>query len=288
MFDPMKTVLALTLMTSLAACGSSPGASPGAGGASSTGSTVGGGGTTGPGGSGGGSMGSGNGYSWAFAPTSVEFDCADTKDQIAAKGVTALHVGATTLFVGSEQVGATDQDPIVARFDGTTKVFCEHSKKGGGVDGRAYGVTWDGGSNLYVVYTIVGGGTLFDTVCAGGWIGSYGDGGGSAKVTVIGKLDAQTGVVKEGTFVPAHVLKNGQTKTNTLVPADALHALPDGTFELLGKPAYCTLNPDRSLMCDPSSSKDYPQDYRARFSADLATMLCASASGVSKVSTPCP
>jgi hypothetical protein len=233
-------------------------------------------------------QGSSNGYAYAYSPTSAGFGCADSLEQMLAKGAVSVTVGPSTIVVGYEQIGATDQDPIVARYDAGQKVFCEHSKKGGGVDGRAYGLTWDGGKNLYVVYTIVGGGTLFDTAAAGGWLKSYGNGGASAKATVIGKLDPQTGVVTRATFVSSKLVKNGQQKTNTLVPADALHALADGTFEFFGTPTWCTLNPDQSIMCDPSSSADYPKDYRARFTADLATMTCASASGVSVVKQPCP
>lgn len=229
-----------------------------------------------------------NGFSYAFSPDPVAFDCSEGAGAWLAKNVTHVTVGGSTMFVGYEQVGGTDQDPIVARADGDAIVFCEHSKKGGGVDGRAYGVTWDGGDRLYVVYTIVGGGTLFDTVCAGGWLSSYGNGGASAKATVIGRVDAKTGVVMNGTFVESKLTKSGQLKTNTLLPADAIHVLANGNLQFIGKPSYCTLNPDQSLMCDPSVSADYPADYRAQFTPDLTTMLCASASGVSVVKQPCP
>jgi hypothetical protein len=233
--------------------------------------------------------GGGGGFTWAFAATSVGFGCNDSFAMLLAKNVTHVTVDGSTIFAGMEQVSANDQDPVVARFDAAgTKVFCEHSTKGGGIDGRAYGVTWDGKDALYVVYTIVGGGSLFDAAAKGGWLSAYGDGGGSSRVAVIGALDASTGVVKRATFVAARVVKNGQTKTNTLVPADAVHVLGDGSLEFFGNPAYCTLNPDKSSMCDPAKTTDYPKDYRARFSADLATMSCAGATGVSTIKQPCP
>jgi len=233
--------------------------------------------------------GSGSGFTWAFAAASVAFDCSESFSAILAKNVTHVTIEGSTIFAGMEQVAGNDQDPVVARFDAAgTKVFCEHSKKGGGIDGRAYGVTWDGKDALYVVYTIVGGGTLFDAAAKGGWLTGYGDGGGSSKVAVIGALDPATGVVKRATFVASRVVKNGQTKTNTLVPADAVHVGADGSIEFLATPAYCTLNPDRSSMCDPAKTTDYPKSYRARFSPDLSTMSCASATGVSTIKQPCP
>lgn len=235
------------------------------------------------------SKGSGSGFTWAFAASSVAFDCNDSLAAIVAKNATHVTVDGSTIFAGMQQVSGNDQDPVVARFDAAgTKIFCEHSKRGGGIDGRAFGVTWDGKDALYVVYTIVGGGTLFDAAAKGGWLSGYGDGGGSSKVTVIGALDTSTGVVKRATFVASRVVKNGQTKTNTLVPADAVHVLDDGSLEFLGAPAYCTLNPDKSSMCDPAKTADYPKGYRARFSADLSTMSCASATGVSTIKQPCP
>ena len=190
------------------------------------------------------------------------------------------------IVAGYEQISANDQDPIVARIDGDVVSVCEHTKKGGGPDARAYGITWDGRDTLYGVFTVVGGGTAFDTAAKGGWITSYGDGGASAKVMVVGKLNAKTGVLERATFVSAKLTKDGQTKTNTLTPADAVWVLADGSLEIFGNAAYCSLNPDRTSMCR-DGGQDYPKNFRARFSADLTRMLCASATGVSNVKTPC-
>ena len=289
-------------MIASAGCGGDETAGSGSSDPPGTSSSGGGNGTGTSGGNGGGTSGgmgtteagaptkgSSSGFTWAFAATSVAFDCGESFSAILAKNVTHVTVDGSTIFAGMEQVSGNDQDPVVARFDSAgAKVFCEHSKKGGGIDGRAYGVTWDGKDALYVVYTIVGGGTLFDAAAKGGWLTSYGDGGGSSKVAVIGALDPATGVVKRATFVGSRVVKNGQTKTNTLVPADAVHVGADGSLEFLGTPAYCTLNPDKSSMCDPAKTTDYPKSYRARFSPDLSTMSCASATGVSTIKQPCP
>lgn len=233
------------------------------------------------------SAGEGNGFRWAFSPTSVAFHCSDTPEAILAKKPTQLTFGSATIVVGMEQISATDQDPLVARIDDGKLTFCEHSKKGGGVDARAYGLTWNGKDTLYVVYTVVGGGTLFDTVAKGGWLSSYGDGGASAKATVIGRVDVTTGVVLQATFVSSKVNKSGQLKTNTLIPADAVHVTDKGELEFFGTPTYCTLNPDHSLMCTAGVSSEYPKNYRARFAPDLTTMVCASADGVAIVKAPC-
>ena len=228
-----------------------------------------------------------NGFKFAFTPTAVALDCNDDAAKMRASGAAQVTFGTSTMIAGYQQINGNDQDPIVARFDGDSKVFCEHTKKGGGVDARAYGVTWDGKDTLYAVFTVVGGGTAFDAAAKGGWVSSYGDGGASAKVMVAGQLDARTGVLGKSTFVPSKLVKNGQKKTNTLTPADAVHVLADGTLEIFGNAAYCTLNPDQSSMCK-DGGQDYPKGFRARFSPDFTKMLCASATGVSNVTTPCP
>lgn len=232
------------------------------------------------------SAGESAGFKYAFTPNSVGIKCGDPASKLRASGAAMVAFGESAIVAGYEQISANDQDPIVARLDGDVVSFCEHTKKGGGPDARAYGITWDGRDTLYGVFTVVGGGTAFDAAAKGGWMASYGDGGASAKVMVIGKLDVKTGVLERATYVPAKVVKSGQSKTNTLTPADAVHVLADGSLEIFGNAAFCSLNPDKTTMC-ADNGQDYPKNFRARFSADLREMQCASAIGVSFVKTPC-
>jgi hypothetical protein len=206
-----------------------------------------------------------------------------------ASGAPSLTFAQTTIFVGFQQFG-NNQDPVFFRFDDEQKVYCEHHEHES-PDGRALGVTWDGGPKAYVVYTLTGGGTAFDSLAKGGWITSYGDGGGSSKVAVIAEVETTYGTVARATFVPAK-RQNG-TKTNTLVPADALTVLVGGALELTGNTAFAPLNPDKSVMCVPTT--EYPAaldgmmgpSYLARFAPDLASVSCASTAGCSLVQTPC-
>lgn len=224
----------------------------------------------------------------AFRDGGVGVTCEMTYDDMMKSGAPFITSGATTIFVGFQQYGA-NQDPVFFRFDNKTKVYCEHHEKEP-PDGRALGITWDGGPTAWVVYTIVGGGTAFDGLAAGGWVDRYGDGGGSSKVAVIGEVETQFGTVRRMTFVPAR-RQNG-TKTNTLSPADAITVLTDGTLEFKGASAFAPLNPDRTPMC---VAADYPSaldgangpSYVARFSADLKSALCASTAGCSLVKQPC-
>jgi hypothetical protein len=98
--------------------------------------------------------------------------------EMSAAGAANLSFGEATIYVGFEQDGQ-NQNPVFARFDGGAQVYCEHHEQEA-PDGRAYGITWDGGPTAYVVYTIVGGGSAFDAKGKGGWLDRYGDGGGSS------------------------------------------------------------------------------------------------------------
>lgn len=95
------------------------------------------------------------------------------RDEAGFAALSHVSFGDTTVYVGFEQVSSNNQDPIVARFDGGEMIYC-HYHENDGPDGRALGITWDGGEYAYVVYTIVGGGS--DLENKGGWLNSYAPG----------------------------------------------------------------------------------------------------------------
>ncbi len=288
---PSFASLILLLALPLSACGS---------GQSSDGDGAGAGGAGGAGNPGAGSTGTGTSLdlgpmaaSWqkAFKADAVGVTCEMSYDEMVASGAPSLTFGDTTIFVGFQQYG-DNQDPVFFRFDAHEKTYCEHHEQEP-PDGRAYGLTWDGGPQAYVVYTVVGGGTAFEQAAQGGWIERYGDGGGSAKVTVIAQVEIQFGTVTKATFVPAKVIKSGLPKTNTLVPADAVTVLEGGELAFAANSAWSPLNPDGSLMCATPDvypgaleGKDGP-NFLAHFTGDLSTMSCGSTADCSNVLSPC-
>jgi hypothetical protein len=214
----------------------------------------------------------------AFSKDGVVLTCAMSEAEMLAKNAPNVSIGTSRIVVGFEQVGQ-NQNPIVARFDAGTQVFCERHETEG-PDGRAVGITWDGGGVAYVVYTIVGGGSALDAKSKGQWLDRYGDGGGSSKVSVLGAVDAQTGALSFSTFV---IAKKQDGKTNSHTPVDALTVRPDGSLEFRGSSAFQPMNPDRSIM----TCTAYPFDTRYVFSADLKTLVCSTSTNcTSKV--PCP
>lgn len=260
-------------MLGCAACG---GGSPATGGA---------GGGAGAGGGGAGAGGSATlepgasaaGWERAFAQPSAGVACSQSLDEMLAAGAPSLTFADTTLVVGFEQVSADQQDPVVARFDAGVQTYCVHHEAGG-PDGRAHGLTWDGGPQAYVAFTVVGGGSGIEAATQSGWLASYGNGGGP-KVSVLARLVTATGELDAGTFV---IAKKKDGKTNTHGPAAAPTKLAAGGVELLGESAFQPMNPDGSLM----DCTDYPFSTRYRFDDGLGTLTCSSSTNCTST-TPC-
>lgn len=233
--------------------------------------------------------------SWkrAFAANAGAVSCAWGLSQFRASKAARLTFGSSTVFVGFQQYG-NNQDPVFVRFDGSRKVYCEHHEHQS-PDGRAMGLTWDGGKTAYVVYTIVGGGSELDAKASRGWIRSYGNGGASSKVMVVGQVELTYGTVQRASFVVSRLPKNGQLKTNSLVPVAAPQRLANGQVAVFGSAGYSPLNPDQSLMC--STGSEYPSagpgradkaSYVGVFVSSLGSEVCAQTWGCAHVRKKCP
>jgi hypothetical protein len=218
------------------------------------------------------------GWQKAFAASSATLDCAMSFDAASKSSAPRLTIGGATLFVGYQQVSSTNQDPVVRRFDGTTASWCvRHEQQP--PDARAVGVTWDGGATAYVVFTVVGGGSDLDKAASGGWLPSYGSGGGP-KVAVVGQLDAATGALAHASFV---IAKLASGKTNSFTPTDAPIRLASGDVELDGDSAFQPIQPDRALQI----CTDYPFHAKYVLAGDLATARCATSTDCTS-NAPCP
>lgn len=238
----------------------------------------------------GGPIGPGDGdFRTAFSKDGFGTTCDASLEELVAADAPRVEVDGVTLVIGFWQVGGNNQDPVLFRFDDGALTYCVRHEDDP-PDARGHGLAWDGGPVAYVIYSVTGGGTDFDGHAQGGWIQSYGDGGGSSKVTVVAAVDVAAGTITDATFVPAK-RENG-TKTNTLAPAGAPRVLEDGTVEVVGYSAYAPLNPDRSGMC---LDDEYPgafdgaegPSYLARFTADFTAVTCASTAGCTNVLSPC-
>lgn len=205
--------------------------------------------------------------------------CGDDAAAFEAAGAAEVTVEGATLYAAYEQVG-DNQNPIVARFDGGELVWCViHESEG--PDGRALGVTWNGGEHAYVVYTIVGGGSSLEG--KGGWLDAYAPGaisGGGPKVSYVGRVQADDGALSSGTFV---IAVKSDNEVNSHAPAGPITVLEDGNVEFVGESAHKPIDADGKSSMDCT---DYPFDSRYRLSADLSAIVCADCSNCSSQS-PC-
>lgn len=201
-----------------------------------------------------------------------DFTPANTKAELMAAGITHVTVGETTFFIGYQQVSANNQNPIFARFDGDDQTYVRTDYETTGDDQKGYGLLWDGNANLYAVFSATGtqGSSVndFRRFATGGWLTSYGQGGG-AKVSVLAKIDPTSGTVQKATFLKA-VLSSGNA--NTLVVRSLW--LENDVLQVQADSWFSPLNPDKSRMTCQGSS---PFDYSLELSADLSTVLTASA-----------
>lgn len=222
---------------------------------------------------------SAQGWTSSFQDGSARLSCEQSAAEMAETEAARLTVDETTVFVGYEQIG-DNQNPIVARFDGDRRVYCvTHETEG--PDGRALGITWNGGDVAYAVYTIVGGGSSLEG--QGGWLSSYAPGaisGGGPKVSYIGRVNIESGELNAGTFV---IAVKSDNKVNSHAPSGAVTVLEDGNVEFLGSSAHkpIDINGRQSMDCT-----DYPFESKYIFPPSLSTPVCAQCTNCIS-ETPC-
>ncbi|MFW5695216.1 MAG: hypothetical protein ACOCYB_08600 [Alkalispirochaeta sp.] len=126
--------------------------------------------------------------------------------------------------VGYDQVSGNDQDPFVRKTDASGNEVWRIRHDQTPVDARAVLITLDDEDRPYVVFTTDGGSNdsdrfqlnhVTDGAFSDAPFASYGAGGG-AKVTVIARLDPDTGRIERGTFLVAR--KTSDNTANSMDP----------------------------------------------------------------------
>lgn len=203
-------------------------------------------------------------------------------------GVARVTQGNAAIYIGTNQVTAINQDPIVAKFTNGTQDWCITDIETTGADGRGMGLYWSG-ANLYGVFSTDGtqGTTSEDYrhFTTAGWLEHYTDaspmGGGGAKVSIILKLDPATGLASSGTFITA---LNSDNKTNSLTVKNLY--LQSGQLVVRANSWFSPRNVDKTAMVNSTAGAS-PHDYTIIFDPTLATASTAFATGwISK--TPAP
>jgi hypothetical protein len=224
---------------------------------------------------------SAEGWESDYVDGSSILGCEQSPDEMRDSGAARLSFGDSTIYVGYEQIG-DNQNPVVVRVDDGEQLWCrKHETEP--PDGRALGITWDGGDEAYVVYTIVGGGSALDEAASGGFVPSYAPGaisGGGSKVSFVGRVDTRDGALSAGTFI---IAVKSDNKVNTHNPAGAVIVREDGTIEFRGGSAHKPIDVDLKAM----DCTDYPFDSRYVLSPDLSEAVCADCTNCT-AQRPCP
>jgi len=147
-----------------------------------------------------------------FTPTTPE-------SELIARDVANIRIGTQTIYIGTVQVSANNQNPIMRSFDTVdlqnrwTRTDFETT----GADGRGVSLLWNG-KNLYASFTVDGtqGRPDQDFRRASlsvqpSWLRSYGVGGG-ANVSVVARIERRTGELLSTAYVSS-VLSSGRSNT---------------------------------------------------------------------------
>jgi hypothetical protein len=207
-----------------------------------------------------------------------------TEAQAQTSGAARVTVGNTTIYIGTKQVSANDQNPIVLSYtSGIQDWFFFHEQTPPDSRGIGLLVDYNGTTinSLYAAFTTDGGSTDANGIqrfTTGGWLNSYGSGGGPY-ATVLLKLDPNNGNGIAGTFVRSQ-LSNGNT--NTLIPT-GLAFDGSGNVVLKASAYFSPLAVDKTRL-DVSGLGSSPFAYTLTLSPNLSSAISASVG----TATPAP
>lgn len=203
----------------------------------------------------------------------VAFSCRDSEATIRERGATLVRVDRARIYIGYQQVTSTNKNPIMARFDGGSQIWCKTNYEVTNDDSTGYGLLWDGEGVMYAVFSSTGtqgeSSQDFRRFATRGWLRSYGSGGG-AKAAVLARVNPATGNISSATFLTA-VQRDG--RTNSL----NVRALSwTGTRLVVTADAW--FSPRRANTQRMTCSGSSPFSYQLRFTPNLGTVGSASAS----------
>ncbi len=223
--------------------------------------------------------------------TAVTFSPTDTEAQIRAKGAIGVTVGNTSVYVGYQQFGI-NKNPIAASFTNGVQTWVKTDYEITNDDSEGYGLIWDGGANLYGVFSSTGTqGTAdqdFREFATRGWLKSYTDaspgGGGGGKVAIIAKIDPTTGNITNASFLTARNDRGtptsfGDDRTNSLFVRGL--SLSGGNLVIQADSAYMPRRPDRLPMTQATGAGTLPAstgyNYELTMAANLGSVSSARA-----------
>lgn len=216
----------------------------------------------------------------------VKFSSGVTEAQLIASGAARITLGSQTIYIGTDQVSAINQDPILASFDAVNPAnnWIRADYEATGADGRGNGIAVTPSGAVYAFFSVDGtqGTPAQDfrrasAAAEQAWLRSYGQGGGP-KVSVIGKIDPATGELLSAAYLSA-VLGNGNSNTLSITGLDVL---PNGNLLISALSFFSPRRPNgqpKTLDNDPTTPDTSPFPYFIELTPDLRRVENTSAIG---------
>ncbi|MEM7736326.1 MAG: hypothetical protein AAF267_11095 [Deinococcota bacterium] len=204
-----------------------------------------------------------------------KFTPASTATEIIASGASSITIGNNAIYVGTWQRTANDQDPLVASINTTTNTinWLRNDYESVPPDGRANGILVTPTGEVYVAFSVDGGSNNYNFAAGGGWLNSYGQGGGP-KVGILVEIDPANGTPLRGTFITA-VLNSGNTNSLNI---NALNVDGSGNIIVSANTAAAPRYEDTNRMpCPDYDGSVGVQDYTLVLRPDLASAVSATA-----------
>lgn len=226
--------------------------------------------------------GTGTGVLSAIGTNAPKFTPGSTQTEIEQSGAQKITIGTQTIYIGTEQATANNQDPILRSFDPVNPAnnWTQDTLETSGTDGRGLGLLWSG-SALYGIFSVDGAqnnGTDFRQAASSAtqnWLKSYGTGGGP-KIAVIAQLDPTTGALLKAAHLSA-ILNNGETNSLSIIGATVKN---NGNIVIQAESFFRPRRPDgTALIQDPGNTAGSPFDYTIEITSDLRTVVSTNAPG---------
>ncbi|MFH7243584.1 MAG: DUF4114 domain-containing protein [Spirulina sp.] len=216
----------------------------------------------------------------------VKFSPGVTEAQLIASGAARISLGSQTLYIGTDQVSAINQNPILASFDAVNPAnnWIRADYEATGADGRGNGLAVTPSGEVYAFFSVDGTQGTPDqdfrrasTAAEQAWLRSYGQGGGP-KVSVIGKIDPATGSLVAAAYLSA-ILSNGNSNSLTIT---GLAVQPNGNLRISAQSFFAPRQPNGQAMIldsDPTTPDTSPFPYFIEITPDLRRVVSTAAVG---------
>ncbi|MGC1306470.1 MAG: DUF4114 domain-containing protein [Phormidesmis sp.] len=215
------------------------------------------------------------------AEETVKFTPGTSETILASTQVQRITLGTQTLYIGTQQVTANNQNPIIRSFDSLNpgNNWTRTDYETTGIDSKGLGLIWSGQA-LYAVFSADGtqGDAEDDFRRVSGsakqnWLRSYGS-GGSRKVAVIAQIDLATGELLKAAYLSA-ILQSGESNSLAITGAMLNDA---GNLVISAKAFSAPRNPDGTAMTKVTD-KSSPFDYSLEITPDLSEVISTAAVG---------